>query len=284
MYLLKAWTVGRFALYIKTNYYFRGDHFLCCKEQSMCRVSNKISFNVTAWKTESVWVLYSSLVSAVVVLHHCKKEGAKTRPGLVAVLLCQLLVGRLTGFARLGWRRWDVGPGRLLLVCTMKSEVSIPGSSPAHTCPDQRSPVLAQIPLLVQRPGNLLPVTFGVRAVLRTEWWLSNKVTAEALVVLLARDAEDEDAVTCRGPGALGLVFGDQFSLNGLCRGSFGLATNLQPRLFLVLSSVHPSSSSSVAPGAAAQHLLVANAGQNQKDGDIGEESHETNTKGPARG
>lgn len=49
-----------------------------------------------------------STVSTIIILHHSEKEHAKTQPRVIAVLLCKLLVVVLTGFGRLGCRRWRI--------------------------------------------------------------------------------------------------------------------------------------------------------------------------------
>lgn len=165
----------------------------------------------------------------------------------------------------------------------MQAEMSVSGSPLAHARPDQRAAVLAQILLLLQRPGHLLPVEFSVGGVLGTSGRSGDVLAAEAPVPLLAGDAEDEEVLARRCPGALRLVFGDHFSFDGLRGDRFGLAAHPDPRPVLVLSSVHPSSPPSRALLTAAQHQLMGNTSQDQQDGDIGEESHESSTN-PARG
>ena len=201
------------------------------------------------------------------------------------MLLRQPLVSRLTGFdsSGRGWRRGGRQDSFPLNVS--ESEVSVSGSLSAHTCPDRRAAVLAQVPLLLQCPGYLLPVEFGVGGVPGTEGRLGDVFTAEAAVPLPACDPEDEDVLARGRPGALRLVLGDQLPLDGLRGDRFGLAADLHPRPVLVLSSVHPSSPSSPATLlTAAQHQLMGNTSQHQQDGEIGEESHGTCGKDPARG
>lgn len=225
----------------------------------------------------------SGFVSAIIILHHSKKECAKTRPGVIAVLLCKLLVIVLTGFDCSGCRRWSMSL-RSLLLCITKSEMSISCCSSAHTCPDQLTTVLAQILLLLQCSCNLLPVKFDVGGISGTDSWFGNIIAAEAPVPLLAGNTKDEAILTCCSPGTVRLVFGDQFAFNGLSWDRLMLAAHLQPCPVLVLSSVHSSPPPSITLLTAAQHQLMRNTSQNQQDGDIGEESHETNTKDPARG
>lgn len=220
-------------------------------------------------------------VSAAIILHHSKKECAETRPGVVAVLVCQLLVIRLTGFDSSGCRPWGGRQGSHPR-CITESEMSISGSSSAHTCPDQHFTVLAHILLLLQRPGNLLPVKSNIGSVLGTDGWSGNILTAEAPVSLLAGDTEGEEILTCCSPGTLWLVFGYHFPLNGLWGDRFRLAAHFYPSI-LVLSSVY-STLPSLALLTAAQHQLMGDTSQEQQDGEIGEESHETSTKHPARG
>lgn len=191
------------------------------------------------------------------------------------MLLSQLLVTRFTGFDSSGCWLW-IGRRGSLPLRIMESEMSIFGSSFAHTCPDQCTAVLAQTRMLLQRSGYLLPVKFDVGIVLRTDSWSGDIFTAEAPAPLLAGDTKDEEVLTCCCPGALGLVFGNHFALNGLCRVRFGLAAYPQPWPVLALSSVHSSSPPSLAPLAAAQHQLMGDTSQDQQDGDIGKESHET--------
>lgn len=243
----------------------------------LLRIDNKTSINVTTTWAEFILVLHFS-VSAIIILHHGKKERAKTRPGVVAVLLCQLHVLRLTGFDSSGCWRWG-GRWVSLPLCITESEMSISGSSFAHTRPDQRSTVLAQILLLLQRPRHLLPVEFNIGSVLETSSRSGDVLTAEAPAPLLAGDTEGEEVLTCCCPRTLWLVFCDQFALNGLCGDRFGLTAPFYPWPVLVLSSVHPSSSPSMTLLTAAQHQLMGNTSQDQQDGDIGEESHETITK-----
>lgn len=233
------------------------------------------------YKNVQLWTHVS--VSAVVVLHHSKKERANAGPGSAAVLLCQLLVVVLTGFDSSGFRLW-AGRRVGLPLCTVESEMCFSGSSSAHTGLDQRFTVLAQILLLPQRSGHLLPVKFDIGSVLRTHRRPGDVLAAEAPAPLLAGDSEHVKLVTCCCPRALWLVSGDHFALNGLCRDRFGLTAHLSPRPVLVLSSVHPSSSASMALLTAAQHQLMGKTSQDQQDGDIGEESHEISTAHSARG
>lgn len=131
------------------------------------------------------------------------------------MLLSQLLVTGLTGFDSSGCWLWS-GGWISLPRSIMESEMSVSGSSSAHTGPDQRAAVLAQTLLLLQRPRDLPPVKFDIGSVLWTDSRSGNIFTAEAPAPLLAGDSEDEDVLACRCPGALRLVFGDHFALNGL--------------------------------------------------------------------
>lgn len=176
---------------------------------------------------EQNWFQSFISVSTIIILHHSKEERAKTGPGVTAELLCQLLVISLTGIDSFGCRPWAGRQGGLPL-CAWESEMSICGSSSAHTRLDQATTLLAQTLLLLQRPGNLPPVKFDIRSVLRTNRRPGDVLTAEAPVPLLAGDSEGEELVTRCFPGTLWFVFGDHSALNGLCsRDRFGLTAHL---------------------------------------------------------
>uniref|UniRef100_A0A8D3DVC1 Annexin n=1 Tax=Scophthalmus maximus TaxID=52904 RepID=A0A8D3DVC1_SCOMX len=141
-----------------------------------------------------------------------------------------------------------------------------------------------QVPLLLQRPRDLLPVEFDVGRVPGTQGRSGNVFAADARAPLPARGPQDEEVVARRGPGALGLVFGHQLPLDGLRGGGFGRAAHLGPRPVLVpVTSVRPSPPPAVTLLTAARHQLVGNAGQHQEDSDVGEESHETSKRGPCK-
>lgn len=222
-------------------------------------------------------------VSTVVILHHREKEHAKARPGLVAVLLRPLLVFTLAGIDGFGFGPCRGRRGGLLPVDS-ESEVSICGGSSAHAGLDRRTAVLAQALLLLQRPGDLLPVQFDVRSVLRADGRPGHVLAAEAAAVPLAADSQDEGVFARRRPRALGLVFGDHFPLEGLRGDGLCLTARLWPRSVPVLSSVHPSSPPSGAFLTAAQHQLMGDASQDQQDGDVGEESHDASRAQAGRG
>lgn len=194
------------------------------------------------------------------------------------MLLCQLLVNRLTGFRSSGCKRDVRCDGLLLLLWHSEPEMSISGSSPAHTCSDQSIAVLAQSLLLLQRPGNLLPVKFNVRGILRTYRRCGDILAAQTLVLFLAGDIKDEELLPRCSPGALRLVFGDQFAFDGLRRDGLRLTAHLLSWPVLMLSSVHASTPPTVAFLTAAQHQLMGNTSQDQENGDVGKESHEQNT------
>lgn len=185
----------------------------------------------------------------------------------------------LAGIDSFGFGLCRGGRGGLPLVDS-ESEMSISGGSSAHAGLDHRTAVLAQALLLLQRPGDLLPVQFDIRSVLRADGRPGHVLAAEAAAVLLAGDSQDKGVVARRRPGALGLVFGDHFSLEGLRGDGFGLTARLWPWSVPVLSSVHSSSPSSRAFLTAAQHQLMGDTSQDQQDGDVGEESHDASRAG----
>lgn len=147
-------------------------------------------------------VLHLWSISTIVILHHSEEECAHTRPGAVAVLLCQLLVLMFAGSDSPGRQPWRGRRGGLPLRM-LESEMSVSGSSSAHTRLDQRAAVLTQTLLLLQRPGYLLPVKLDVRRVLTTNGRPGDVLTADSPALLPAGDSEGEEVVTCCYPGAL---------------------------------------------------------------------------------
>lgn len=177
------------------------------------------------------------------------------------------------GLSRGGW-------GGLPLVDS-ESEMSISGGSSAHAGLDHRTAVPAQALLLLERPGDLLPVQFDIRSVLRADGRPGHVLAAEAAAaVLLAGDSQDEGVFARRSPGALGLVFCDHFPLEGPRGDGFCLTAGLRPWSVPVLSPVHSSSPSSRAFLTAAQYQLMGDTSQDQQDGDVGEESHDAGRAG----
>lgn len=196
------------------------------------------------------------LSSTVITLHHGKKEDANTGPGLVAELLCPLLVPTRTGCDCCGVGLWRGGRRRHRSCSLPECEVSVPDGSPAHACLDDGPAVPTQTLLLLQRSGHLLPVQSDVRGELRAGRRPGFVLATEAATALLAAYSQDDDLLTRRRPVALAAVFGHRLPLGALRR--FGLHAWLVP----VLAPVRPSAPSPGALLAADQRELMGDAAQ----------------------